>query len=172
MRLLMMSLPREHSPEDRFCMSRKGGTWGGGWVQPKCNNGASPKPWAACGAHPLGAERATFCVFSMNDWSLQSPLFSTVSTGLLQLVSTAWSWLVSYSLTGLDWYLTVSTGFHWSLTVSTGFLQSQLVSYSLHWSLTVSIGLLQSPLVSCSFLQSLTVSTGLLQSRLVSYNLH
>ncbi len=28
-------------PEDRFCMSRKGGMRGGGWVHPKGENGVS-----------------------------------------------------------------------------------------------------------------------------------
>ncbi len=35
----MMSLPGEFSPEDRFCDSRRGGTWGGGWGHPKGENG-------------------------------------------------------------------------------------------------------------------------------------
>ncbi len=36
----MMSLPREFSPKDGFCDSRKGGTRGGGWGHPKGENGA------------------------------------------------------------------------------------------------------------------------------------
>ena len=33
----MVSLPAM-SLGDRFCVSRKGGTWGGGWVHPKGAN--------------------------------------------------------------------------------------------------------------------------------------
>ncbi len=33
---------------------------------------APAKPLAACGAHPLGVERATCCVFSMNECRKQS----------------------------------------------------------------------------------------------------
>ncbi len=34
----MRSLPGEFSPKDRFCVSSKGGTRGGGWGHPKGEN--------------------------------------------------------------------------------------------------------------------------------------
>ena len=42
------------SMEDRFCLSRKGGTGGGGWVHPKSANSmimsglGHEKPWLEC----------------------------------------------------------------------------------------------------------------------------
>ncbi len=50
---IMMSLG-EFSPGDRFCVSRKGGTWGGGWVHPQGANGVS-QAWISCRKPLLGA---------------------------------------------------------------------------------------------------------------------
>ncbi len=55
----------------RFCMSRKGGMRGGGWVHPKGENGAS-QALGSLWSTPLGAERATCHVVSMNDCRKQS----------------------------------------------------------------------------------------------------
>jgi len=59
-----MSLP-ELSLGLRFCVSRKGGTGGGGWVHPKCANSM-----AASGlvfrSNLVGTERAISILFGIN----------------------------------------------------------------------------------------------------------
>ncbi len=59
---------------------------------------APAKPWAACGAHPLGAERATRRIFSMNDspFPLQRLLLCQSALTLSeQKLARKWAWLDS-----------------------------------------------------------------------------
>ncbi len=53
------------SPGDRFCVSRKGGTQGGGWVHLMGENGVV-QPWAGYRMPLLGPMWAVSLVFCMN----------------------------------------------------------------------------------------------------------
>ncbi len=74
----MMTLPGEFSPE------RVGHGEVGGFTQRVKTVPA--KPWTACGAHPLGAERATCRVFSMNEL-MQETVLSPCSASKLHQCS-------------------------------------------------------------------------------------
>ncbi len=55
----------EFPPGDRFGVSRKGGTWGGGWVHPKGENGIV-QPWTGRRKPLLVAGWAVSLVFCLN----------------------------------------------------------------------------------------------------------
>ncbi len=55
----------EFSPGDRFCVSRKSGMRGGGWVHPKGENGVV-QPWVGHRKPLLRAGWAVSLVFLMN----------------------------------------------------------------------------------------------------------
>ncbi len=67
----MMSLPGEFSPGDRSATAERVGHGEVGGVT--CRVKMAPaKPYAACGAHSLGGERATCRAFSMSKCRKQS----------------------------------------------------------------------------------------------------
>ncbi len=66
----MMSLPGEFSPGG-FARAERVGHGEVGEVT-RMVKMVLAKPWAACGAHPQGAERVTCRVFSMNECRKQT----------------------------------------------------------------------------------------------------
>ncbi len=86
---------------DRFCVSRKGGTRGGGWVHPQGENGVV-QPWMGHRKPLLGAGWAVSLVFCMNGCRKQpchlvGPPFQ-VPMGVFFCARVSWHCPCEYSL--------------------------------------------------------------------------